>query len=110
VKVLLIFFSVQKYKFSEFSVLYVIFEFLKEIAKARGTRFIILKKRSKEYLHSKKKFTHFATKSSEIIISFRKAGFALQKRVLLYKKQKKTKSKIVEFCYTGLIRYTIYDM
>jgi hypothetical protein len=35
----------------------------------------------------KKKLTHFATKSSEIIISFRRAGSTLQKRSLLYKTQ-----------------------
>jgi hypothetical protein len=39
-------------------------------------------------IHSKKKLTHFATKSSEIIISSRTAGSTLQKRSLLYKKQK----------------------
>jgi hypothetical protein len=38
-------------------------------------------------VHSKKKLTHFATKSSEIIIASRKASSALQKRVLLYKKE-----------------------
>jgi TRAP-type C4-dicarboxylate transport system permease large subunit len=43
--------------------------------------------------HSKKKLTHFATKSSKIIISSRRAGSTLQKRSLLYKTQKKTKSK-----------------
>jgi hypothetical protein len=36
----------------------------------------------------KQKLTHFATKSREIIIASTKAGSALQKRVLLYKKQK----------------------
>jgi hypothetical protein len=42
----------------------------------------------KVYLHSKKKLTHFSTKSSEIIISFRRAGSTLQKQTLLYKTQK----------------------
>jgi hypothetical protein len=37
-------------------------------------------------VHSKKKLKHFATKSSEIIISSRRAGSTLQKRSLLYKK------------------------
>jgi hypothetical protein len=36
----------------------------------------------------KKKHTHFATKSSEIIISSKTAGSTLQKRSLLYKTQK----------------------
>jgi hypothetical protein len=36
----------------------------------------------------KKKLAHFATKSSEIIISSRKADSTLQKRSLLYKTQK----------------------
>jgi hypothetical protein len=35
----------------------------------------------------KKKLTHFATKSSEIIISSRRAGSTLQKRSLLYETQ-----------------------
>jgi hypothetical protein len=40
-------------------------------------------------LHTlKKKLTHFATKSSEIIISYRTAGSILQKRSLLYTTQK----------------------
>jgi hypothetical protein len=45
-------------------------------------------------IHSKKKFTHFAMKSSEIIISSRTAGSTLQKRLLLYKMQKKLKAKV----------------
>jgi hypothetical protein len=45
------------------------------------------------HFHTQKDLKHFATKSSEIIIAFRKAGSALQKRVLLYKKQNKNKSK-----------------
>jgi hypothetical protein len=56
---------------------------------------------------------NFATKSSEIIISSRTAGFTLQKRSLLYKPQKKLKANAkkkcffdfvdnVEFCCTGL--------
>jgi hypothetical protein len=36
----------------------------------------------------KKKLTHFAKKSSEIIISSRTAGSTLQNRLLLYKTQK----------------------
>jgi hypothetical protein len=54
----------------------------------------------------KKKFTHFATKSSEIIIASRRAGSTLQKRSLLYKTQKFDFVDDVEFCYTGFIRYT----
>jgi hypothetical protein len=36
-------------------------------------------------LYTQKKLTHFATKSSEIIISSIRAGSTLQKRPLLYK-------------------------
>jgi hypothetical protein len=45
------------------------------------------------HFHTQKELKHFATKSSEIIIAFKKAGSALQKRVLLYNKQKKLKAK-----------------
>jgi hypothetical protein len=42
----------------------------------------------------KKKLTHFATKSSEIIISSRRAGSILPKRTMLYKTQKKLKANV----------------
>jgi hypothetical protein len=51
------------------------------------TMFFVIIKISKCTL--KKKLTHFATKSSEIIISSWKAGSTLQKRSLLYETQKK---------------------
>jgi hypothetical protein len=58
-----------------------------------------------ETLHSKKKLTHFATKSSEIIIYSRRAGSTLQKRSLLYrrKKNKKQTQKKIFFIFVFLI-------
>jgi hypothetical protein len=56
----------------------------------------------------KKKLTRVATKSSEIIISWRRAGSTLQKRSLLYKTQKKVKAnenkkKIFFLCFFDLV-------
>jgi hypothetical protein len=51
--------------------------------------------------YTKKKYTHFATKSSTIIICSRRARSTLQKRSLLYKTQKnykQTKNKKTLFC------------
>jgi hypothetical protein len=45
----------------------------------------------KKNQYTEKKLTHFAKKSSEIIISSRRAGSTLQKRSLLYKTQKNKK-------------------
>jgi hypothetical protein len=71
--------------------------------------------------HGTVHLTNFATKSSEIITSSRRAGITLQNRSLLYKMQKKLKANPkkqniffcffdfvydVEFCYTGFIGYT----
>jgi hypothetical protein len=41
----------------------------------------------------KKNTTFFVTKSTEIIISYRRAGFTLQKRSFLYKTKKRKKKK-----------------
>jgi hypothetical protein len=47
----------------------------------------------------KKKSTLFATKSSEIVISSKRAGSTLQKRSLLYK----TKKNIFFLCFSDLV-------
>jgi hypothetical protein len=54
--------------------------------------FLYVKTHVSYIFHTKKKLTHFATKSSEIIISSRTAGSALQKRSLLNKTQRKLKA------------------
>jgi hypothetical protein len=56
----------------------------------------------------RKKLTHFATKSSEIIISSRRAGSTLQKQSLLYKTQKKIKAN-QKIKYVFLISLMMLD-
>jgi hypothetical protein len=72
--------------------------------------FVFGKDTNKIFLKLHLKKTHFSTKSSEIIISFRRAGSTLQKRSLLYIAQKlKANEKKYHFFYFFLISLMMLD-
>jgi hypothetical protein len=70
------------------SLLDIKFDFILATITKNFTRQLIFSGLTNVLYTLKKKLTHFATKSSEIIISSIRAGSTLQKRSLLYKNEK----------------------